>query len=125
MSLFPGQLNLQHYRGDTFEQRFAFTTIPDPVGAPTVSEPVDMTGGTLLAQVRDGTSLDAAIFVTFEVVDFIPDEGTFSLHLDPAATEAASWTVGHYDVEFTDGNGVVQTLFFGQFQLTPDESRDE
>jgi hypothetical protein len=125
MSQMPAQYNIAHYRGDTFDKSFAFKTATefDSAGNPTEFEAVDMTGGTLLAQLRLTADLSSPVIATFEILDYVPAEGTWRLHLDADELALVTWSVSHYDVQFTNAAGAVQTLFYGEFDMTADVSR--
>jgi|SRR6185437_11749582 len=124
-STFPGKFDLLNvYRGDTFNLDIVYNTATawDSSGNPTAWSVVNMTGGTLLAQVRDGTAYNANLLTTFTIANYVPASGSFTLHLDPSTLATATWTSAYYDVQFTDSNGNVQTIIYGAFDLTDDVS---
>jgi hypothetical protein len=115
MSAYPGNYNIDHYRGDTFLKYFTWKAD---------DEPVDMTGGTLLAQIRQNTAFTAPVYATFTVQNPDLANGYFELYLAPAILKDATWTRGAWDVQYTYADGEVQTLLFGEFNLTDDVSHE-
>jgi hypothetical protein len=116
MSAYPGNYNIDHYRGDTFLKYFRWK---DDDG-----DPVDMSGGTLLAQIRQSTAYTATVYATFTVQNEDPVNGYFELYLAPDTLKEAAWTRAFWDVQFTYSSGEVQTLVFGEFNLTDDVSHE-
>jgi hypothetical protein len=125
----PASYDIEHYRGDTFRSpQFSWATgerLEDGSVDPGSITPVDMTGGSLRAQIRESTDLGATIIDELTITDFVPASGSFFLTLTAAETAAAPWAEAFYDVEFTSGAGVVTTLYKGKFSLGPDVSREE
>lgn len=120
----PGNYDLTIYRGDTFDQDFIYATVTatDINGNPTAWTAIDMTGGTLLAQIRQSTTYESELLVAFTIGNFVPASGSFSLQLAPSDTSGVSWTSGVYDVQFTDSNGNVDTLYYGTVTVIDDVS---
>jgi hypothetical protein len=123
-SILPGNYPISHYRGDTFDRSFVNNTATawDSQGNPTVWAPVDMTGGTLLAQIRATTDYTSAVLATFDIDDYVPALGSWTLHMDASVLMTAAWTIAHYDIQYTDANGNVQTLVYGEFDMSQDVS---
>lgn len=123
-STLPGRLDLTAYRGDDFNLDLVnnVATAWDSQGNPTAWTPVNMTGGSLQAQVRDSTLYTASVLVTFTINNFVPAAGSFTISLEPADTLSVNWTVGFYDIQYTTAGGEVQTLVFGDFTLNDDVS---
>jgi len=121
----PLTQNLNYYRGDTFNQPMVFATATlDSYGNIISTTPVNMTGGSLLAQIKNGTNYGATTLATFTITNFVPASGSFTLNL-PASTLATddTWNVAFYDVQYTDSAGNVTTLIAGEFIVTFDVSR--
>jgi hypothetical protein len=111
----PLTASLDLYRGDTFNRNIAWTA---------GGVPVNMTGGSLLAQIKGTRDYSAALIVAFTINNFVPSAGTFSLHLDASTfATVTTWQSAQYDVQYTDASGNVQTLLSGEFDLNYDVSR--
>lgn len=120
----PGNYDLTIYRGDTFDMDFIYATVTatDGSGNPTEWTVINMTGGTLLAEIRQTTVYGSTLLETFTIANFVPTSGSFSIQLAPSATNGVSWTQGFYDIQFTDSNGNVSTLCYGTVTIMDDVS---
>jgi hypothetical protein len=121
-SSLPGVYNLTVYRGDTFNLDCAFNTATawDAFGNPTSWTPVNMTGGTLQAEVRDSTQEAATLLETFNITNLVAASGSFTLNLTPSQTNGVAWTQGYWDLQYTDAGGNVQTLMYGTVTIEDD-----
>lgn len=124
MTSLPGKYDIELFRGDTFDLPLVnnVATAWDSQGNATAWTPVDMTGGSLLAQVRDSTDYSATVLVTFTINSFVPASGSFTLHLAPSDTATAGWQTGFWDLQYTAASGAVQTLMYGEVTMIDDAS---
>lgn len=110
----PGTYNLTVYRGDTLVLDVVLTDT-------TTGLVLDLTGYSALAQIRataDAASADASLAAVLT-----PAEGKVTLTLSAAASAALTITTGVWDLQLTDGSGVVRTYLAGSVTVTPDVSR--
>ena len=107
--MLPTKYNLAHYRGDAFSRTLRFLSAP--------ATPIDLTGRTILAQVRESTELDAAILFSFvQTRDDV--NGEVEISLLPATTGLVEANKYAYDVQIDD-----RTYLRGDFELVADVSR--
>lgn len=90
----PVELDLTIYRGADFSQSFK---LEQPDGSQ-----VDLTGCTIVSQIRRAQRETAPLIVGFTVEMPDPASGEFSLKLTDAQTLAVSRKRGYYDVIITD-----------------------
>lgn len=108
--MMPERYDIKHYRGDEFSEQFAFKLDLDRT-------PEDLTGQTIIAQIRESTDLDAALIATFTIQRF-DSEGRIILSLSPADTQSLDAGKYVYDVQIG-----ARTRIYGSFVLTGDTSR--
>jgi hypothetical protein len=104
----PGVYDLSIYRGDNFGFQVVLWEDPDK------TTPVDLTGATAKAEIRDnpGGVLSVAFVCT------ITPPNTVALALDAAA--AAMVRAGVWDLQITRADGWISTVLGGAVELTPD-----
>lgn len=107
--MLPNKYNLTHYRGDAFKRTIRFLSAP--------ATPIDLTGRTILAQVRESTELDAAELFSFVLTRDDPN-GEVEISLLPATTKLVEAGKYAYDIQIDD-----TTYLYGDFDLVPDVSR--
>jgi hypothetical protein len=101
-----------HKRGDTLSWACAFTDENDAA--------IDLTGYTILAQIRDG---DDTLLASLTVANRSNAAGTFDL--TAAATVTDDWAPGSYrcDVELTDASSSVRSTDTFVVRVIADVSR--
>lgn len=107
----PAPLDLTHYRGDDFD--LSITLKAGGV-------PLDLTGRTIVATVRDGRDMESALLATFTIVnaDTLTDDGVVQLHLDGAVTLDFP-IIAAWDLKVLTGTSP-KTYVSGQFETDPD-----
>lgn len=107
----PGTRDLDLYRGDTYAHTVTFTDGTDPV---------DVSGYSWLAQIRETTD-SAAVVEAFTVDTTNAATGVLVLRLS-AAQAAELPRSARWDLQRTAG-GVVETILAGRVVTMPDVSR--
>ncbi len=100
-------LNLTMYQGDTWSR----TIVIEDDGSP-----MDLTGYTVEVQLRPRPGGMLAVDVTVDDTDF--DTGVVVLSLTPEQTGALTEDRYHWDFQWTDPSGAVETLFYGVVAVT-------
>ncbi len=107
-------------RGDTFTRRdFEITEYDDAID-PIVETPVDLTGATMIMQIRENSG--SAVLHTFSTANgkiVIDDAPAGKFHIN---AEVLSFAAGVYqhDLQITFLDGTIKTYFSGIFELTND-----
>lgn len=108
------------YQGATFSKQFTWKLKNEDTGE---SEPVDLTGATVLMQVRKYVSspilLDFSPFITIPV----PTNGTFNIDIPATDTEAMSFDEGVFQVEVHFPSSTVVRIIEGVIELSPEVVR--
>ena len=106
--MLPADHSFDVYRGDSVTKRLRFTS--DGV-------PEDLTGKTILAQIRTSTELTAKLVATFTITrqDTL---GVIDISLNPSDTANLKAGEYYYDVQIGD-----RTRVTGSVTLIPDVSR--
>lgn len=103
------------YQGATFSKQYTWKLKNEDTGE---SEPVDLTGATILMQARKYVSspilLDFSPFITIP----IPTDGTFNIDIPATDTEAMSFDEGVFQVEVHFPSGAVTRLLEGVIELS-------
>lgn len=107
----PATLPLKHYRGDTL------TLTVKLWNDASHSQPTNLTGATVLAQVRSNPDSDVVITTFGSSIT----GSQITLTLTPAQT-ALLPEEATYDVQVTYSNNVVQTVLAGELTAEPDVS---
>ena len=94
-------------RGDSWSIE---VRLKDSLGAP-----IDLTGATVLAQLRKSPTSSTSITLDTEITD--DEGGVFTFGQDEATTG------GSYDIQITMGTGTVRTYIGGQVLISQDVSR--
>lgn len=136
----PATVDLQVIRGDDFSQQFQLitcdkinpTTYPTGLitGATVVSgatfTPIDLTGSTILSQIRRSTAFSESLLATFTVTYDNRTQGLFTLSLSNTTTTTLAsndTATNRYDVQVTDAGNKVTTYLIGEVDITMDVSR--
>lgn len=106
----PERYNLEGYRGDAISHGFRFLNDN--------GTPENLTGKTIIAQVRASTKLDAQLLFAFTVSVPAPTTGEVTLSALPAATAALQEGSYSYDIQIGD-----TTRLYGTYRLIGDVSR--
>jgi len=111
----PTRINIEHWRGDTFNRTL---TIKDSDGVV-----VDITGWTFLAQVREAPGESVVATITVSITD--APNGEVNLLISAANTAAVAVGTYRYDVQATkaDAGSTVETVLRGAFVIVDDTSR--
>jgi hypothetical protein len=109
----PGNADLPVYQGDGFS---AIVEIVDSLGAP-----ADLTGYTVLAQIRNGPA-DRFPQVVMTLTTTIVSPNII-LSLTPAQTTQLGSQPLFYDLELTGSNGIPTTVLTGSVNVTLEISR--
>ena len=102
----PAAINLAAYRGDTWAQTFRFKYD---------TAPLDLTGATVAAQARDGSTTTSLVVTVTN-----PTGGEVQVALPAGSLPAGSYS---YDIEVTKA-GQVTTWVRGQLVLTRDVTNE-
>lgn len=111
----PVDYDLTIYRRADFAQYFQFE---QPSGSP-----VDLTGATITAQIRQAAKDTAPLIVAFTVSMPTPASGEFTLSLTDTQTAAVTKARGYYDVLITDSNGIDTVYIEGRITFKNSVSR--
>lgn len=136
----PQTVNLDIMRGDDFEQKFQLLTCdqenptnypeglisgPTVIGGATFT-PVDLTGCTILSQIRKTPAYAASLLATFAVTINDAQNGIFTITLTNTQTLQLGQddnTINRYDVQVTDVGGKIKTYVAGVVNVPMDISR--
>ena len=116
------EYDIKSKKGDTFNRRdFEITEYDDAID-PIVETPVDLTGATMIMQIRADSG--EAILHTFSTANgkiVIDDAPAGKFHIE---AEVLNFTAGVYkhDLQITFADGRVKTYYSGIFELTSDIS---
>lgn len=115
----PRVTAIRHKRGDTLAIGVAETAGPTAA----TQQPVDLTGYTIRAQVRDERDVLLAEFSV--TIDEPRTLGTYVL--GAAANVTAAWPLGSYlcDIELRSGDGVVESSETFVLRVEADITHDE
>jgi len=116
--VYPGTYDFDVYQGDTKEFSLAVSSGPD--GGPFV--PVDLTGCTAAAQIRE-TVTAASPSATITCVISDPTGGVIDLSMTPAVTTTLTAGKKVWDIEITLSNGKKFTYLKGTVTVTADVTR--
>lgn len=105
----PTKYNIEHYRGDAYSQEIKFKT--------DLGNPEDLTGQTIIAQIRESTDLDAVKLLDFSV-GREDTNGAITLSLTGSQTQSLEAGTYVYDVQVG-----TETRLYGNFKLIGDVSR--
>lgn len=106
--MYPSKYNITAYRGDYFEQKIIIKA---------GDLPLDLTGETIKAQIRQDTDITSPKLLDFTVAR-VDLEGSIALSLAPELTQGLD--EGSYVYDLQVGN---TTQLYGDFILTGDVSR--
>lgn len=107
--------NVSMFAGDT---KHLETTVTDDAGA------AKTLGGATIRYAMATSPQDEAVVSKAtpddaEISIDSPSEGVFTIHLDPADTEALTATTYYHEAEVTDSQGNVATVFTGSVSIRP------
>ena len=101
-------------RGDTFKKRLTFQDANE--------DPIDVSGYTFAGQVRaDPDDEEALADFTFDTTDAA--DGIVDAIIAPEDTADFPFPYVHYDIQYTDDNGVVTTAPRGRLRMIKDVTR--
>lgn len=106
--MLPAEFSFDVYRGDAVSKRLRFTSD---------SQPEDLTGKTILAQIRTSTELTGKLVASF-TVHRQDSLGIIDIALAPNDTAALKAGEYYYDVQVGD-----RTRVAGTITIVPDVSR--
>lgn len=122
----PVTRKIEIYQGDTFVFYFRIRTkvYDEQVLAWIPSNYLDLTGSTVLAQVRASVA-SSVVLATFSatLTNQTTTPGGITLTLTPTQTSALPSTGGVWDVQVTNGSGVVRTYINGEVAVLQEVSR--
>ncbi len=124
----PATIHLSHYRGDTFQQAFLIEELAVDAACAENGTPIDLTGYEIRMQIRadasDRTTAPLAEFGNTSPLTGITLGSDGMVEIDGGILDvpAGNYT---YDIEFTDGDGVVTTHIDGEFIVTDDATHDQ
>lgn len=136
----PASVDLQVIRGDDFSQQFQLvscdqlnpTAFPSGLitGATVINgatfTPIDLTGSTILSQIRRSTAFAESLLATFTITYDNRTQGLFTLSLPNTTTTTLASNdsaTNRYDVQVTDSGNKVSTYLIGEVDITMDVSR--
>lgn len=105
----PQKYNIEHYRGDSFSQAIVIKS--------NGVTPDNLSGKTIIAQVRESTDLDAPKLLDFSVAR-VDAAGEVAIILTPSQTQ--DMEAGNYVYDLQIGS---DTVLYGNFKLIGDVSR--
>lgn len=115
----PGTYNFGVYQGDTKKFSIVISAGPPPSGP---YEPVDLTGCTVAAQIRDTTAAaQPAATITCAITD--AEAGEVLLSMAPAVTAALGSGKKVWDMEVTFPSGDKFTYLSGEVTITAEVTR--
>lgn len=85
------------------------------------SLPIDLTGSTIMGQIRE--TIDAATSIPFTVVVPTPTNGTFTLTIPDETTAGITYAKGVYDLEIHYPDNTVDRLLQGNVVIDPEVTR--
>ena len=103
----------------TIDQGTTFTASIDCTAAD--NSALNLTGYTVAAQLRK--TYDSTTKTDFTAIIANATTGRLQISLTPAQTGALSAGRYVYDVEITDGNGIITRVVEGQVEITPGVTR--
>jgi hypothetical protein len=115
--MLPGKYDLKLYRGDSYSWSFVLWHDVDK------TDPVDLTGATVAAQLRNKSGGETVIDLVCTVVSTPspPRTNTVRVDLDAALWDnAPGLAAGVWDLEITYPDGFVQTVVGGKVTATGD-----
>lgn len=110
----PAIRDLALYRGDDYAHEITFTDAADP------PEPMDLTGYTFLAQIRDRPENSSVVRATFTIDTSEAVDGKIVLHLNAASTRIPQ---GFWDLEVNDGT-TTRTWLKGMVHVSGDVTQE-
>lgn len=105
----PGTYDLDLYRGDTYQWQFVLWDNPEQ------SQPVDLTGATVAAEIRDQSA--GAVIIPLVLVVTLPN--IIDATLSNTDCQACP-TKGVWDLQITFPGTIVRTVLSGDVRVTPD-----
>jgi hypothetical protein len=120
IDLTPPETDLTIYRGNSV----VFGTADNPCQWASGGSPVDMTGGTLLMQIRAKQDPRSRLFATADVTLVNPALGQFTVAIPASVTAGFNFTDAFWDMTFRDANtpSNVTTLTQGSVTVVFDVS---
>lgn len=109
-----GKHNILIQKGSTFYKQIVLR------GADSV--PVDLTGATVMGQVRETS--DAVLAAQFDVTIPTPTNGTIILGLIPSITATIPFARGGYDIEIHYADGRVDRMLEGAVVVSNEFTKD-
>ena len=103
----------------TIDQGTTFTASIDCTASD--NNPLNLTGYTVAAQLRK--TYDSTTKTDFTAIIANATTGRLQISLTPVQTGALSAGRYVYDVEITDGNGIITRVVEGQVEITPGVTR--
>lgn len=107
-------VTLNIYRGDDFGQDFIFYSDDE------MTTPIDLTGYTAEAQLRDQPNRNGELLADFTIVDSELASGQVSIQLTPAETAALEKNKAYYDLQLTSPTGTINTWAVGEALISGD-----
>lgn len=104
-----GKHNILIERGATFSRR---CVLRDDNSIPT-----DLTGSTIMGQIRE--TVDAATAISFVVDITTPTNGTFTITIPDETTAGITYSKGVYDLEIHYPDSTVERLLQGNVVVDP------
>ena len=106
----PASYDLAIYAGDSYQWQFNLWTDS------TKTTPIDLTGATVMAQIRDQPTPTGVIIVSFTTSITLPNQ----IFLTLTAALSAQAANGVWDLQVTSSTGWVSTFVGGKVTVTPD-----
>jgi len=116
----PAKVPLTLYRGDTRIWEDTFRSVP--VAPATVGDPIDLTGFTFLAQIRE-TADSAEVMAVIDVQVIDAAGGVIRRTLTDDEARNLTGDTAYWDLEVTDPTGFVRTYMAGKIKILGDVSR--
>lgn len=105
-SVIPARWNITVRKGRDFVEQYDFQNDD--------GTPMDLTGYTVKAEMREAPSLDSPLIVAFSVSIPTPANGQVTLSLTDIQTAAlGSYSKAYYDIMLTDPSGIDETYVEG------------
>lgn len=105
INLQPQEVDLNTYQGNSISLPVAWTS---------GGNPVNMTGGTVKAQIRASQNPYSREWAAFTVAWTNQSQGEFTLSLPASTTGTFTFETAYWDCTYTDSASNVTTLFCGQ-----------
>lgn len=108
-----GKYNILIQQGSTFYKQIVLRD--------SASVPVDLTGSTIVGQVRE--TVDSATAINFNVSIPTPTNGTFILTIADTITAGITYSRGVYDIEIHYPDTTVERILEGSVVVTKEVTR--